>query len=743
MEQKCPKCGQQVEDEATTCPRCRYIMVREDHVVVEEFSDDIIPNGAILADEYKVVKLLGRGGAGRVYEARQITLQNMPVALKVLHPDINQNETSIALLKKEVIISRELTHENIIKVYSLEKHQGRHFLVMEHVKGRNLSFILRKLGKLSAKQFGPILLQVCDALEYAHGRGIIHLDIKPGNILVGTAGNVKLCDFGIARMALGNVTTATQRLVTGSMGYMPPEQYSGRKFVTNQSDVYALGATVYHVLTGHVPVGSYDRSKVPQCVLRAMAPNLSDRFESVKDFRRAFIQETRIGPVEREEVRTLIQTAPDAASEPQSRPLSPARRISDTITVRTDSADSHDVAPPELRPNAPRINAEADAAGKLSAKAPKAVIAEGPGPERTARSADQAIVTAQSPAADASRRRRNLILVAGAAVVAVTVLIAAAVLYKKHRVPAVPGVSKVQVAKYDWHDAQRRNLEVSANVYRPIGSGGSLPVVIFSLPAGGSQNTGEYLGRYWASHGYISAFIQHKGVDEIAKRDSLSTGMRFLAAVHQVDRLRERIRDAHFAVDQLERMNRDDKEFKGGIDLERIGMAGNAQGALTTLAVAGASDTLPPGREKSFVDHRIKAAIAMSSLPVSSRRKPIVSGMMSGIKIPCLYVCGSMVPGPGGEITVEQRRLAFDAAGVADQYLILFKNADHAVFAGRQPDGEKAPETAAIHDLICVSSTAFWDAYLKGDAKAREWLSDGGMESKLGDLGTLEKKLVK
>ncbi|MBI5250506.1 MAG: protein kinase [Desulfomonile tiedjei] len=772
MKQECPKCGERVEDDITACPRCRHIILREDESAAEEFSEQILSEGTILADEYKVVRLLGRGGAGCVYEARQISLQNMRVALKVLHPDIDQNETSIALLKKEVIISRELTHENIIKVYSLDKFQSRHFLVMEYVDGRHLGHILRELGKLNFRQLGPIFLQVCDALEYAHGRGVIHLDIKPGNILLGTSGNVKLCDFGIARMVLGNVTTATQRLVAGSLGYMPPEQFSGRKFLTNQSDIYALGATIYHVLTGHVPAGSYDRSNVPQSVLQAMAPNPGDRFESVKDFRRAFIRETSIGPIDPEEVRTLVASTSEPIRSFQGPGHAAVRLPSDSLIIEDDlsygsltaspesslsvpvtsNTDSWEATVPLERPSQyAQTAALTRASSRLSTKdgetgaiagARKTQGTKVPDRLRASAVAEEAATERQAAIRQATRKsRRNVILGVGTALAVVIVLIAVAAALKKYRTVRASAPNKVQTAKYDWYDAQR-NREVPVRVYFPAGEHGALPAIIFSHAVGGSRDSAEYLGKYWAAHGYVSAHIQHRGSDAQGKKEGFPLGAAVRETVQRLSHIVERTRDAHFAVDQLERVNRDDKTLRGSIDLGRIGMAGHSLGAFTTLAVVGATITFPQGREESFVDHRIKAALLVNSI-ASPRQKPILNRMLSGVKIPCMHITGSPERGPGVGVTPDDRRLMFDNIRGSDQYLIVFGVADHDVLPHQPSTGEQEANASAIHDLICISSTAFWDAYLKADAKAGAWLTDGGLEAKLGNLGTVQKKLVK
>ncbi len=333
MSKNCPRCNAPVDDDATVCGNCRYILVEEGDQEEDLFEqEEILPDGTVLAGDYKIVRFVGMGGAGAVYEARQLSLENMPVAVKVLHQDLNEDQSTIALLRKEVIIARELTHDNIMKVFSLEQSDGRYFIVMEYVQGESLQAVLDRIGKCPFDLAAALFYSTCDALQYAHDRGIIHLDVKPANILVSTAGSVKLCDFGIARMAIGSVTTATQRIITGSVGYMPPEQYRGRKFVTHKSDIYALGATLYTALTGEVPIGIIDSEGVPDCVLRAMQRKPEDRFGSILEFRDCFVHETGYQP-------SVLKPPPTKITMVREEPLGrPAVAIVEPLQVPAPAA---------------------------------------------------------------------------------------------------------------------------------------------------------------------------------------------------------------------------------------------------------------------------------------------------------------------------------------------------------------------------------------------------------------------
>jgi predicted dienelactone hydrolase len=234
--------------------------------------------------------------------------------------------------------------------------------------------------------------------------------------------------------------------------------------------------------------------------------------------------------------------------------------------------------------------------------------------------------------------------------------------------------------------------------------------------------------------------VQHPGSDSIVWTNvplaELPSEMRKAAANPQ--NAVNRPLDVSFAIDQLEKLNRDDSPLKNRLDLARIGVAGHSFGAFTTLAVAG-EVFVAPGREVSFADPRVKAAMAMSApVPVN---KASLDQAFARIKIPCLHLTGTADFSPIGDTKPEDRRLPFEYINGADQILITFTGADHMTFAVRERlrNGEK---DELFHELICASSTAFWDAYLKGDAGAKAWLTGGGFKSLLGRNGTMEEKLV-
>ena len=295
-----------------------------------------------------------------------------------------------------------------------------------------------------------------------------------------------------------------------------------------------------------------------------------------------------------------------------------------------------------------------------------------------------------------------------------------------------PGPHAVAVGLYDWVDAARKRA-VPVKIYSPKGGDGPYPVILFSHGLGSSRDTYEYLGRHWASYGYVVVHLQHRGSDSAIL--SGQDGEAFTRATSEEVAF-TRPADVRFAIDRLAALNRDEPSVKGKLDLDRIGLAGHSYGAWTTLAVAGQVILSSTGRERYFQDPRVKAAISMSgAVPLDRAQHSLV---YRRIKIPIFHMTGTLddSPLPGGNKAVE-RRAAFDHITGADQYLVTFTGGDHMVFYGE--GGSEKEKT--FHSLIKMGSIAFWDAYLKGEPEARAWLSRGGFAGVLGDEGVFEEKV--
>lgn len=215
---------------------------------------------------YRVVDELGRGGMGRVFIAVQSSLDRL-VVIKRTSP----GEGDLDRADKEAAIAAGLQHPHIIEVFDYFRYGGSAYLVMEFVDGLDLGTVIEHRAPLPPKTAAGIARQVCAALVCAHGRGVIHRDIKPKNILISREGLVKLTDFGVAREVSGsNLTTAG--VVIGTPYYMSPEQASGG-MVTGSSDLFSLGILLYEMVTGRKPFTGGDGQGVTAAICRGKYPS--------------------------------------------------------------------------------------------------------------------------------------------------------------------------------------------------------------------------------------------------------------------------------------------------------------------------------------------------------------------------------------------------------------------------------------------------------------------------------------
>src|SRR6202171_456710 len=206
--------------------------------------------GMFLAERYEILELLGQGGMGAVYKARDTELGRL-VALKLIRPDLASNPEILRRFKQELILAREVTHRNVIRIFDLGQAKGFKFITMEFVEGRDLRAVLRERGKFSPDETVQIIAQVCRALESAHAAGVVHRDLKPQNIMLDAKDRVYVMDFGIAHSLETPGMTQTGALM-GTPEYMSPEQAKGLK-VDARSDLFALGIIFYEMLTGISP----------------------------------------------------------------------------------------------------------------------------------------------------------------------------------------------------------------------------------------------------------------------------------------------------------------------------------------------------------------------------------------------------------------------------------------------------------------------------------------------------------
>ncbi len=213
-------------------------------------SGSALSPGTVLGIRYEIVQLLGQGGMGAVYKARDLELDRL-VALKVIRPEMAVNPEILRRFKQELILARQITHRNVIRIFDLGEADGIKFITMEYIEGQDLKSLMTEKGKLSFEETAGIIEQVCLALEAAHAEGVVHRDLKPQNIMIDKQGKAAVMDFGIARSMEPGGMTQTGMLV-GTPDYMSPEQVMG-EHVDARSDLFTLGVILYELLTGSIP----------------------------------------------------------------------------------------------------------------------------------------------------------------------------------------------------------------------------------------------------------------------------------------------------------------------------------------------------------------------------------------------------------------------------------------------------------------------------------------------------------
>jgi serine/threonine-protein kinase len=208
--------------------------------------------GQVLAQRYRVQRMLGKGGMGAVYLADDEVLGEL-VALKVISSAFAANEAEmVARFRREAAAARKVSSPSVIRIHDLgEARPGLLYLSMEYFQGRTLSEVIAQRGLVPLKDVQDLLTQISTGLDAAHHAGVVHRDLKPGNVLVGERGAVKIIDFGLATTAMGQGLTATGAML-GTPHYMAPEQVRGKP-VDARSDIYSLGALAYHLVTGRPP----------------------------------------------------------------------------------------------------------------------------------------------------------------------------------------------------------------------------------------------------------------------------------------------------------------------------------------------------------------------------------------------------------------------------------------------------------------------------------------------------------
>jgi serine/threonine-protein kinase len=294
----------------------------------------------LLAGRYELGDRLGVGGMSTVRLARDRRLER-EVAVKVLAEHLAQDPQFVARFRREALAAARLVHPNIVQVFDfgLDEPTGRHYIVMEYIRGQSLAEILRERSILPVSETLAMVSHACRGLDYAHRNGVVHRDIKPGNLLRSEEGIVKVADFGIARN-MGDESSITQvGSVLGTAAYLAPEQAHGEE-AGPRADLYGLGVVTYQCLSGRLPYEAQSLTELalkqqreappllhhlnpevtPQlaaAVDRALALEAGDRFAGAEEMRQALADGARgVGPVPEEGSTHVLsaQTAPTSVS---------------------------------------------------------------------------------------------------------------------------------------------------------------------------------------------------------------------------------------------------------------------------------------------------------------------------------------------------------------------------------------------------------------------------------------------
>jgi len=341
-------------------------------------------------DNYRILEKIGDGGMGSVYKAVDVMLER-EVALKFLRPELASQPDLVERFRSEAIVLAKLHHPNIASLYGLHKHGDDFFMAMEYVRGETLDAMIRTAKQLPIEQASEVAASVLGALDYAHKQGIVHRDIKSANIILGPNGT-KVMDFGIARV-LGTDRRTRVGFVVGTIGYMAPEQIQGLD-VDGRADIYALGVVLYEMITGRVPFEGESEWAVMQAqvqqmpvpprvfashipvslentVMRALAKQAADRFQTAHEFQKAiqgalrqsgFHQTTSFIAVPQED--QMIAAPSDETREHKSNPhlASGEVAIGSGAFAVPPPVPRVPTAPPQPPPSAPAASAATPAA---------------------------------------------------------------------------------------------------------------------------------------------------------------------------------------------------------------------------------------------------------------------------------------------------------------------------------------------------------------------------------------------
>lgn len=251
---KCQSCHAENPPGSRFCSHCgtQFHEDKSDASLTETYYSPMLnlEIGSTFADRYQIIEELGRGGMGRVYKALDKEISEK-VAIKILKPEISAEKGTIERFRNELRLARKIRHKNVCQMFDITKERNVYFISMEYVSGEDLKTTLHRVGRLSPGKTLLIAKQICKGLAEAHNLGVIHRDLKPHNIMIDRAGDVRIMDFGIARSLKSKGLTESGVMI-GTPDYMSPEQALGEE-VDRRSDIYSLGVILFELVTGDIP----------------------------------------------------------------------------------------------------------------------------------------------------------------------------------------------------------------------------------------------------------------------------------------------------------------------------------------------------------------------------------------------------------------------------------------------------------------------------------------------------------